>query len=513
MKTERVKNSVYNSFSNLSVNISITILSFIVRTVFIKKLGEQCLGLDGLYTNILSLLSLAELGFSSAISFSLYEPLAKNNIDKIGKLMRYFKNIYMKIAITILIAGMCLLPFLDFIVKEYTVTDNIYLIYILYLVNTVSSYLTSYTSILIEADQKNYKLTIIKLLFNILTYGLQLIVLLIFGNFLLYLIVQFVLRLIERIITNEYIKIKYKYINFNIDDELDINDKREIKQNIKGIVFHRVGNYLVNGTDNILISSIVTISATGIYSNYLSITAIFRNLISCIISSTTSSFGNLNVLEGYATKKNAFNLINFMCYFMSGIVTVGLYFCIKPFIIIWIGGKFLVDTFCIIVICINFYLNCIMLPITTVKSSAGLYYVDRYIPIIQALINLGVSIILGINYGLIGILLGTTISSILTVNITKPYVIYKYVFNSSCKEYFVKLIKNIFIIFLTIVIGIKLFTQFTITNLYIEFCVYGILIVLIYIILFILFNHKETEYKYFKNILFERIKYKNKEII
>lgn len=493
MKSDRVKNSVYNSFSNLAVNISVTILSFIVRTIFIKQLGEQCLGLDGLFTNILSLLSLTELGFSSAISFSLYEPLAKNKTEQISKLMHYFKNVYKIIAVIVLIVGLCLLPFLNKIVKDYTISENIYIIYILYLLNTVSTYLISYSSILIEADQKNYKLTFIRLLFNIITYGFQIIIILLTQNFILYLAIQFLFRLIERIIVNEYIKRKYKMIDFNINKKIDNEDKELIRKNIKGIIFHRFGDYAVNGTDNILISSIVNISTTGIYSNYLSIISILRNLIGSVILATTSSFGNLNVLEDSNAKRDVFNLINFLCLFITGIVVVGLYFCLNQFITVWIGEKYLLDTFCIIIICTNFYLNCIMLPITAVKNSAGIYYVDRYISIIQAVINLIISIVCGLKFGIVGILFGTTISSIFTVNITKPYIIYKYVFKSSCMEYFLKILKNIAIIVSSIFISSYILNFLNINDGILKILTNGCISIFIYLSIFIAFSFRTTE--------------------
>ena len=175
MQTERVKNSFYNGISNIFIKISSAVLSFIVRTFFIKTLGEECLGLDGLFTNILSLLSLAELGFSTAISFSLYSPLAKNDTTKVSELINFIKIIYRKIALFIVIAGLLLLPFLNIIVKDYSGVDNLYLIYVLYLINTAASYLVSYPAILIEADQKNYKLTKIVFLFDLITYSAQLV--------------------------------------------------------------------------------------------------------------------------------------------------------------------------------------------------------------------------------------------------------------------------------------------------------------------------------------------------
>lgn len=495
---------MFNSIANVVVNLSSTLFSFIVRTIFIKTLGQELLGLDGLFTNILSLLSLAELGFSTAISFSLYEPLAKKNHKKISQIIVYFKKIYRKIAILIMGMGLLLIPFLPFIVKDYTIDNTIYIIYLLYLVNTASSYLLSYSCVLMEADQKNYKLTPIRLGFDFLTYALQLIVLLLYKNFILYLVIQLIIRFIQRVITNNYIQKHYPDINFKENLDIEEQDKKEIKTNIKGIIFHRIGDYAVNSTDNILISSIVSIAVTGIYSNYLAITSIFKNLISTIISATTSSFGNLNVTENEETKRNVFNLLNFLSYFVSGTIVIGIYFCINPFITLWVGESYVLNNIITIVICINLYLACILFPIVAVKNSTGLYYVDRYIPIVQAIINLVVSILLGMKIGLLGILLGTTISSVLTVNVTKPYIIYKHVFHYSSKEYYFKTLKNIAIIVLTIVLVQFLLKFISIGNLWLTFIINGIVSILLYSIIFLLFHFYTKEFQYFKNIIIRK---------
>ncbi len=495
-----MRNSALNGLSNLIVNLTITLLSFIVRTIFLKTLGEQCLGLDGLYTNILSFLSLAELGFSTSISFSLYEPLAKKNKEKISALMSYFKKIYKIIAFAIFGVGIFVLPFLKFMVKDYTVSYNIYFIFILYLLNTVSTYFTSYSSILLEADQKIYKLTKIKLIFNLVTYGFQLFVLL-YKDFVWFLIIQFSFRFLERILTHRYIQMEYKDIDFNKKQDLEKKEKDKIKTNIKGILFHQIGNYAVNGTDNILISSVVNIATTGVYYNYASIVAILRNLIGSLISATTSSFGNLNVLEKSDVKKNVFRLINFVCFLLTGVVFVGLYFCINPFITLWLGNKYLLNTHCILIICINFYLNGMMLPITAVKNSSGLYYVDRYIPILQAIINLVVSIWLGLKLGLIGILLGTTISYLLTVSITKPIIIYKYVFHANAFEYFGCMVKHICLIAISILFSSFLFFFLTINNTLLQFIINGIIAVTIYLILFLLAYFRTYEFQYLYKII------------
>ena len=477
IKTERMKNSFFNSISNVLILFSNTIFSFIVRTFFIKILGEQCLGLDGLFTNILSLLSLSELGISTAVSFSLYKPLAEKNDLHTSKLITFYKKVYRIIAAVILVTSLFLLPFLKYIVNGYTVNYNIYIIYSLYVLNTILSYLTTYKTIVIDADQKTYLLTGIRIIFNVLTYGLQLIILLLTKNLIFYLIIQLIFRHLERVITNYYIDKKYINVNFNCKEKIDKEDSEKIKENVKGILFHKIGNYAVNGTDNILISSIVNISTTGIYSNYISLVSIIKSLIGGIISSATSSFGNLNITDKSETKFYIFNIMDLICFLITGLFSVGIYFLINIFIQLWIGNSYLLNNVCVIIIVANFYLNSMLQSIETVKSSTGLYYQDRYIPLIQAIINLILSFVLGRQFGLTGILLATTVSYVLTVSWSKAYIIYKYVFHKSIILYLKKQIKNFIILVLTFLMTSLTFKLLFISNfillLLVPFTFYG----------------------------------------
>lgn len=504
MQAERTKNSIYNGASNLIINITSAILSFVVRTIFIRKLGEQCLGLDGLFTNIISMLSLVELGVNTALAFNLYEPLAKHDVDRINRLMSFFKKFNRFICFSILGFGLCILPFLKFLAKDYTIDYNIYFIFLLYLANTAFSYLLVYCYIIIEADQKNYKLTPIKIVFNFLTYGFQIFVLLLTNNFILYLLVQFILRYIERICLFKFIKKEYSFVDFDSKEKISKEDKNILTKNIKSLIFHRVGAYAVNGTDNILIASIVSISATGFYSNYLSITGILKNLVASIINGTTSSFGNLNISESDEIKENSFNLVNFVCYSVTGLFFVGLICCFKPFITLWIGDKYNLSFVCVLFICINFYLASIILSVDAVKNSAGLYHNDRFVPIIQAIINLAISIIFGIKFGLIGILLGTTVSSILTVNVVKPIIIYKNIFHTAYKKYFIYILKNVLTVAFSVMASMFVFKYLNSPNIFITLILNGVVSCSIYCLLFVVTNFYTTEFKYFKNLLMKK---------
>lgn len=500
MKSNRMKNSLYNSVSSAFIALVMTVLSFVSRSIFINNLGEQLLGVDGLFTNILSLLSLAELGFGTAISFSLYEPIASSDNKKISLIMKYFKSVYEKIGIIIFIGGLICLPFLSLMTKGYNSNDyNLYIIFFLYLINTSLSYFTAYNSTLLEADQKNYKITFIRTFFNLLVYGLQILSLLVYKSFYLYLIILLVFRQIERIVTFYYIKKMYKNIIVKTDDEIDESTKKGISKNIKGILFHKFGDFVVNGTDNIIISSMIDISITGLYANYLSVVGVIKTIMISIINSTTSSFGNLNVKENDEVKYNVFSVINLIGSFVIGICCIGFFFGINDFIGLWVGEKFKLGFISVLLIMVNLFLFCSILPVNVVKDSSGLYYNDRYIGIVQAFINLVVSIVGAKVWGINGVLLGTTISYLFTVSWTKAYVIYKNVFKKNVFNYILKIGTSILILCISCLLSYNLISLFNLESLLLGMIVKVLISCAIYTALFVIFNFKTSEYKYLFN--------------
>lgn len=506
MNHSRTTNSIYNSIANVSNSLSITFLSFIVRTVFIKILGEQCLGLDGLFTNIIGFLSLAELGIGTAFSFSLYKPLAENDSARLSKLMTYYKKCYRIIAIIILCGGIILLPFIGIIAKDYVGLYNLSLIFSIYVINTASTYLFSYPILLIEADQKGYKLARITIIANVIGYGLQLLSLLIFKNLYLFLLINLIVRVVEALQKKSFVKKMYPNITFNSQRKISSEDKTNIKKVLNGTMFHRIGNYFVDGTDNILISYLVNINTTGIYFNYCSITIMLRNIINSIINSVIASFGNLNVTEEKEKKEKIFNIINFGSCFINGLLVIGTYCCINLFINMWIGDKYILPEITVVIICLNFYIINMLLPVDAIKASSGMYYQDRYIPIIQALINIVLSILLGIKYGLNGILLATTICKLATVNWTKPLTLYKYVFESSSWYYFKMVIENCLLVCLSICIFILIKPYICFESTFLQFISNGLISCTIYLLLAFIFYKNKDEFKYLKDLLIGKIK-------
>lgn len=419
--------------------------------IFIKQIGEIYLGINGLLSNVLGLLSLAELGIGSAIAFSLYEPLAKNNYDKINAIMLFYKKAYKIIGTLILVIGIVLLPLIPHLINDTTGIENLSLIYLIFLFNMAITYFFSYKRTLVDADQKNYTIVPITVLFNIITTILQIIVMILFKNFIIYLLVQTITVILENIFVNKYINKKYPYLKANNIKPLDKNELKDINKQIKALFLHKIGSYAVNSTDNLIISKMIGIVTVGLYSNYLLILNTINSFISTITNNVLASFGNLIVKESSEKSENVFKELRLFSYFMYAISTVCFINLFNPFIKIWLGNNFLLPQLVVYVISINNYLFGINYAVVLTKTAAGLFNEDKYYSILEALINLVASIILAKYIGLAGVFIGTIMGRIPSL-INKPIIIYRKLFKKNSKDYFINAFKQILLLTIMIIL-------------------------------------------------------------
>lgn len=446
----RVKASINNILFNLVGSITNSLLMFISRTVFINILGTTYLGVNGLLTNVLSMLSLTELGIGTAISFSLYKPIAEKDEKKVISIMAFYKKAYRYIGLFVIISGLIIMPFLKYIIKDYNVINNLYIIYLLYLINTAYTYFFTYKRTLIIADQKGYKLVPFTTIFRIITIIAQIIILFLTKSFILYLIVQLITSLLENIVVNKYIDKKYPILS-NKAEKIEEKELKVIVKNIKAMMLHKIGDFCINSTDNMVISAFVNITAVGIYSNYLMIINTINQFVMIFFNSLTASLGNLIAKESKEKSFEIFNIIDFMGFWIYGFVAVCFYNLMNPFITLWIGPQNLLEKGIVIVVILNYYLTGMRVSVATVKGAAGLYNDDKYVPIIQSIINLVISIILVQRIGLLGVFIGTLISSILPCWY-RPMLIYKKIFKVSSWIYFIRYFKYFSIVVINIII-------------------------------------------------------------
>lgn len=484
----RIKNSLKNFMAGLGSTLISSILAFVSRTIFINILGEAYLGINGLLTNVLSMLSLAELGIGTAINFSLYKPIAENDEKKISILMNFYKITYRYIGIIVFIVGLIIMLFLDVMINDIGDVQNIKLIYFIYLVNTSYSYLMTYKVTLLNAYQKGYLINSVNIAFNIITVISQILILILTKNYIAYLLTNMILLFIQRVYINFKITNMYPFLKQKVTEKLSKEELSTIIKNVKAMMFHKIGDYCINGTDNIIMSTFISISIVGIYSNYQMIITLVNGVIVMFFNSMTASMGNLIATSLNKRKVEIFNIINFIGFWLFGFSTVCFYNLLNPFIELWLGSKFLISDNILMIILLNYYLTGMRVPVYVVKSASGLYDEDKFTPIIQSIVNLTVSIILVQRWGLAGVFMGTLISSIILPCWQRPYIVCKYALNISSKEYFIKYFKYLFTIIVT-AIGISyicenLLLETTIFNFSVRMMICFILPNIIFVLLF-----------------------------
>ena len=441
------KNTKFAAISQMVLILS----SFIVRRVFVTTLGEEYLGLNGLFADILSMLSLAELGFGTAIVFSLYKPLAVGDTGKIKSLMRLFCKAYRLVGGFVLIVGVSLTPFLDVFVKEMpSEIPYIEVIYILNVVNSGVSYFFIYKASLLFADQKKYIEMMINVIVKVLASVLQIVVLILTKNYFLYLGIMITATLGQNILVSAQVDKMYPFLKEKKVERLDADDKAAIQRNVSAMVFHKLGYVMVFSTDSILMAKFVSIAVVGLYSNYMMIRKALINVIDLLFVSVSASMGNLNACETIDKKCKAYERIYFLSAWLFGFIAICLYYLYNPFIKLWLGDAYLLSDTTVGIIVLNFYMYCMRMPVNNTKEAMGLFWNDRYKPIAEVAVNLGVSILLAQRLGIDGVLLGTFVSTVSVPFLVEPYVLYKHGLQQRLSIYYMKYAGYLFV---TLIVG------------------------------------------------------------
>lgn len=450
----RLSNSIKNISFGLIAQVSQMILGFISRTIFIRYLAVEYLGVNGLFTNILSLLSLAELGITSAIVFSLYKPLAEKDEKKLAGLINFFSKIYTRIALIIAILGLILVPFLDKIVDNppKNIADNLILIYLLFLFNTVASYFMQYKLSLFQADQKNYIISKNNIFIFFFQNIAQIVVLVLFKNFIFYLVVQSVFQLLGNFIIASKVGKHYPFLKKYKDEVVDETSKKAIYANVKSTSLVKIGGLLVNSTDNLILNYFSGLVMVGLLSNYNLLIGLASGLIVQVFSSLTGSIANINAIESQEKQIQTFHIINFANFWIYGIVSVATIFLINDFIELWIGIKFILPLSVVILLAINFFMYGMQNAVWQFKITFGFFKQGQYLVILTAIINLILSFAFGLYYGLLGILTATAIARLVTNTWYDPYIVFTLGLKQNPLDYLKKYIKYVVVLVLSIVI-------------------------------------------------------------
>ena len=497
----RLDNVIRNIKSTVIVYFIKTILQFIVRLAFVKVLPIEYLGINGLFTNILAVLSLSELGIGPAIVYSLYRPLAKKDIETIKSIMLIFERAYICIGIIILSLGVMLTPWLDYFIKDKPDINNLNLIYLLFVFDTAISYFYSYKRSLLIADQRQSIANFYQGMAQIILGILQCIFLFFTHSFWSFIILKVCSTLIENIAVARKTDNLYSYIlEPNVKPlSKDISDS--IIRNVKALFFSKMGGIIVFSTTNIILSKYVGIAVVGLYSNYLIVINALNGILGQIYGALTASIGNLDVTETSEKKVQIFKVLNYITAWISCYFSIGLYLLLNRLIELWLGKEFLLDDFVLFIIVFNFYISIMRKPSQIFEDAMGLFWQKRFMPIPEIIINIIVSVYGAIYYGIQGALLGVAVSTILVPWWFEPYIVLKngikYSFYNYYKKYFY---------YIGITAGIACFVKeifyeyFNVTS-YIAFFSGIFIITLITNLMWLIFTFRMEEFKYLKNII------------
>lgn len=506
----RTENSTKNIYTGLINQILILIFRFVTRTVFVKTLGSEFLGINGLFSNILTLLSLADLGIGGALVYSLYKPIEEKDKTKQIIITNYLRKVYRNIGIAIMIIGICLLPFLNYIITEKVTIVNIYLVFIIYVFQSASSYLffASRTEFL-GAQQKRYIYNNICNVVTILSNITQIIILLLTKNFILYLFVIIGYNILQAYLVSKKTEELYPYITENVNGELSREEKKNIFKDCGSLMIQRINYVVLTATDNIIISKYLSLSVVGLYSNYVLITNSIVNILNTFFQSINASLGNLHVSNQKEHEYFIFKLINFITVISFGVCAIGIYVLANDFIELWLGSEYQLSKLFVFIIAINLYIEGLRKFLATYRNSYGLFRQAKFLPLLGVFINIIASIFLVKRIGIFGVLLGTFLSNLLTFMWFDPYIIYKKVFKKNVLRYY---LTNIGYLLLFMLLGLlcnKVCDLITIKGI-IGFIIHGIICVSIpTTVIFVMF-YKSTYFKYLKEPLLKIINNKLK---
>lgn len=510
-KRTRSENATINIFIGIIYQCVIILTGFVLRRIFVRVLNVEYLGINGILNNILSILSLSELGISSAIIYSLYKPIAENNTKKISALIQYYHKLYNIIAIIITILGIFLIPFLKYIIKLDLPMYEITIYYIMFLANTVVSYLYTYKTAILIANQKEYICKKYMLLISVLQFIIQILILLLLHNFFIYISVQIIFSFLSNYITSKVAEKTYPYIKEKI--KLEEKEKKEIWENIKSMFMYKIGGVVLNNTDNILISIMLGTVVVGYYSNYSMILVQVSTICGIIFTSMQASLGNLSVEENNEKKYFVFKVLQLMSHWIFGFCSICFAVLFQDFITLWLGKNFLLDNKIVYICIINFYIQGILFPILCYRNTVGLFKNTKHVMIFASIINLILSIIAGKIFGLIGILGATAVSRLLTNSWYEPYILFKKYFNISSFKYYIaeilSFVLNAIFMILIVIICNKI-TEVTIFT----FALKLVICIVVPNILYYLIYKNREEFKYIKEIILKKtlLRVKNKII-
>ena len=508
-KNSRVEKTIINTAIGLIAQITNVILSFLMRTVFIYTLGIQYTGVSSVFTDILTMLSLSELGIGTAIATALYEPLKNNDEDKIQKLMKFYRRAYRIIAVTIMCIGIVLLPFLEYLITDVPeISENISIIFILYIIKTSASYLMIYKTTLLNADQKQYVIKSLETVCIIGRYIIEIICLLVFKQYMIYLIIEVVAIIIQNYIVTQRAQKEYPYAFKRTNKKLDKKEIQSLFRDIKGLSMYQISASIGNSIDNIMVSGFISTAVVGMLSNYTLIRKQLEAIIKQFFSAVIPSIGNLVAEKDIEKQYIVFNRILYFSFVLVNFCSVSLFVIFNPFIKLWLGKEYLMNIYIPFIIALDFFLYIILQAIASFRTANGLFVKGQYRPLVTTCMNIILTILFIKKMGAFGAIFATVLCRLFT-QWYDPFILFKYVFKKPFKYFYVKYWCYIIIYLSGSLITFTVANLFYFENLFFDLLMKCLICIIIPNIWILIFTCKTKEFKYFKELLESKL-FKNK---
>ncbi len=440
MTASRSANLMRNASAGLAANLVSLLLAFAVRTAFIATLGIEYLGVNGLFVNVLTVLSLAEAGFGAAVSFRLYSPLAEGDTVRIAALVDLHTRVYRRIALAIAGAGLALVPVLGHLIRDEPDVENLTAIYLLFLAGSVVTYFFAPRWSLLVTDQRGSVTSRYQVIFGVARAALQILVLLVTANYLLFLAVQVVLGVAEFAWVSHRANRIYPFLRTG-RPRLPREEVAEIWSDVRALGVYRISAVALDGTDAIIISAVVGLAWMGRYANYTMIVTGLTMLAAALTSALTAGVGSFTATAPRAEQQRLLRVLTFGHFVIHGTVAVCLATLANPFIELWVGADYLLSDAAAIVVAANWFIVGMLQPVWMFRSTLGLFRHGRWRPVASAVLNVGISLLLARPLGVFGVLLGTTVARLATNAWFDPLVVYRHGLGTSVRGYLVLLLR------------------------------------------------------------------------
>lgn len=436
----RTQNATRNIIWGIIYKFTTLALPFLTRTAMIYTMGSEYLGLSGLFTSILNVLSLAELGVGSAMVYALYRPVAEKDESTVCALLNLYKKIYHVIGTIIVIAGILILPFIrKFISGDVPGDVNIYLLFIIYLIDTAGSYfLFAYQASILNACQRNDISSKVNIITNIVKNIGQITVLILWKNYYCYVIFLPVTSIAANIIIAD--TAKKMFPQYVCRGKVESKLAKEIREKILALFAVKVSTVIYNSVDSIVISAFLGLIVLAKYNNYYYIMSAVVSVVTVVYNSITSSIGNSIAFESDKKNYNDYMNLSFINAWIVGWCTVCFFCLYQPFMKIWVGKDLMFDMGIVVCFCLYFYVHQLKSVQSAYKDAAGLWKEDMWRSYAANIFNLAANIILVQSIGVYGVLISTILALLVITYPWQTWMIHSKLFHCSMWPYVIRLI-------------------------------------------------------------------------